>query len=207
MTRFLAAVTAVCMFLFQGCSTLGIKNFQKIPVTADPPGARIIVDGAEAGTAPLILVLRRNQGHFIQIEKEGYRRLIIRIERRPSDTKLMDWGITVFGTLLGAMAGGRLVSSQEDPEALDLWGGKILGGLVGLAVSGIIVGRRETPYALTPTELRVSLERANDDRRTDVLTFDGQQMESVRWIRINCADRPGDVAVQLMRPGHECKNE
>ena len=199
MARFLSALTAVCMLSIPGCSTLGIKTFQKIPVTADPPGARVIVDGQDTGTAPLILVLKRNQGHLIQIEKEGYRRLIIRIEKRHSRSDLVDLGITAFWTLLGGLAGGWLVSSQGDPEPLDLLGGRILGGFIGLAASGIVVGRRETQYALTPTELRVSLEKAKDDGQTDVLVFDNQQMESVWWIRIKCADRPGNVAVPWPR--------
>jgi hypothetical protein len=187
----LRALTVLCLLSIPGCSTLGIKTVQKIPVTANPPGARVIVDGEKKGTAPLILVLRRDQGHNILIEKEGYRRVLVRVDRRAADSALFDWGITIAGGVLGALAGGMLVKTQNDPEPLDLFGAEILGGLIGLGGVGYLVGQRETQYVLKPGELRITLEKVADGGGTDILVLSREQMESVRWIRIALADRPG----------------
>ena len=55
-----------------GCATIVKGTTQVIPVSSDPTGARISVDGAPAGTTPATVTLSRKQNHMIVIEKEGF---------------------------------------------------------------------------------------------------------------------------------------
>ena len=67
------------VFLFQNCTTISRGTSQEIPVTSNPVGAKIIVDGKELGYTPLNLKLKRKKGHIIRIEKQGYNPLEIKI--------------------------------------------------------------------------------------------------------------------------------
>lgn len=72
------------VFLFQSCATILRGTSQKIPVTSNPLGAKIIVDGKEVGSTPMNLKLRRKKIHNIQIEKEGYDSFTVIITRKTS---------------------------------------------------------------------------------------------------------------------------
>lgn len=73
-TRVLVAILglAVCSF-GTGCATIVKGTTQEIPVSSDPTGARINVDGAPAGTTPATVTLSRKTNHMVTIEKEGFR--------------------------------------------------------------------------------------------------------------------------------------
>jgi hypothetical protein len=69
---FLALVlTSSCAFL-SGCATIVKGTTQVIPVSSDPTGARVSVDGAASGTTPTTVTLSRKQNHMVVIEKEGF---------------------------------------------------------------------------------------------------------------------------------------
>lgn len=91
------ALFASSVFLFQSCATIGRGTSQKIPVTSNPSGAKIIVDGEEIGHAPLNLKLKRKKSHVIQVEKPGYNPIEIRIARKISALRL---AITTVGSVL-----------------------------------------------------------------------------------------------------------
>ena len=59
--------------LTSGCATLFAGGPDKVPVNSTPPGARVIVDGQEVGTTPMVVTLDRenNQGN-IRVEAPGY---------------------------------------------------------------------------------------------------------------------------------------
>ncbi|HVN63411.1 MAG TPA: PEGA domain-containing protein [Candidatus Binataceae bacterium] len=44
----------------------------KIPISTEPPGASVTVDGDFRGTTPITLKLDSTETHKIQIEKQGY---------------------------------------------------------------------------------------------------------------------------------------
>lgn len=67
----LLTLTLASAFL-TGCATIVKGTTQVIPVSSDPTGARISVDGAPAGTTPATVTLSRKQNHMIVIEKEGF---------------------------------------------------------------------------------------------------------------------------------------
>ncbi|MEW5900761.1 MAG: PEGA domain-containing protein [Acidobacteriota bacterium] len=56
---------------FEHCATIISGTRQQIPVTSNPSGAKISVDGVEAGEAPLLLTLKKKGTHTIRIEKDG----------------------------------------------------------------------------------------------------------------------------------------
>ncbi|NIO48916.1 MAG: PEGA domain-containing protein [Candidatus Aminicenantes bacterium] len=82
--QIISALIVTSVFLFQSCLTIssGFRTSQKIPVTSNPSGARIIVDGKEVGNAPLELKLEKRKNHTIRIEKQGYNPLEIKITRK-----------------------------------------------------------------------------------------------------------------------------
>ena len=46
---------------------------QTVPVSTDPVGAELMVNGKPAGTTPCQVSLERNQDHILTVTKEGYR--------------------------------------------------------------------------------------------------------------------------------------
>lgn len=63
-----------------GCQPEVLK--QAIPVSTDPMGAQIFVDGKEQGTTPATLDLARNQDHIVTLSKEGYRQEDVTVTRQ-----------------------------------------------------------------------------------------------------------------------------
>ncbi len=105
-------------FLLQNCATiikLGSTN-QKVPVTSNPIGARIIVDGKEMGYTPLTLKLRSNKNHLIRVEKQGYDSLEIRINRKVSGPSLA-FSILGNALLLGVYGGAAVSESVREALA------------------------------------------------------------------------------------------
>ena len=82
-TQIVLALIVVCVFLFQNCASLIIRNYQKTPVSSSPFGAKIRVNGKLVGYAPLILKLEKTKSHTIRIEKQGYHPYEIKITRKP----------------------------------------------------------------------------------------------------------------------------
>jgi len=82
--RFILAIMVMSVFLLQNCASIIRGTSQKIPVTSNPLGARIIVDGKEMGYTPLNLKLKKKKGCVIRIEKQEYNPLEIRINRKSS---------------------------------------------------------------------------------------------------------------------------
>ena len=137
-TQIILALLVTTVFLFQNCATFSRGTFQKIPVTSNPLGAKIIVDGEEMGYTPLNLKLKKNlklkrkKSHVIRIEKQGYNPLEIRITRKTSDSFAIyilgniTWGFAgaFLGLIAGAVAGGEYWADRAHVYFI---GGGILG--------------------------------------------------------------------------------
>jgi len=65
-------VSAFVVLCTTGCATIVKGTTQEIPVSSDPTGARVSVDGATAGTTPTTVTLSRKSNHMVTIEKEGF---------------------------------------------------------------------------------------------------------------------------------------
>ena len=58
--------------LSTGCATIIKGTTQAIPVSSDPAGADILVDGMLVGTTPSDVEFKRKRDHLVVIEKENY---------------------------------------------------------------------------------------------------------------------------------------
>ena len=77
-----------------GCSTMAHGPLQTVPVTSDPPGARIYVDGArQAQTTPTALELHRKRPVTLRLEKPGYQPATVPLVRK---TDPLYWANVAF---------------------------------------------------------------------------------------------------------------
>lgn len=81
-TQIILALLVLSVFLLQNCLTIYKGPSQKIPVTSNPQGVKITVDGKEIGYAPLNLKLFWTKSYYIRIEKQGYNPCEIMIKRK-----------------------------------------------------------------------------------------------------------------------------
>ncbi len=65
------SIVAICCF-HTGCATIVKGTHQDVPVSSEPSGASILVDGVREGATPANLRLSRKQAHVITFEKSGY---------------------------------------------------------------------------------------------------------------------------------------
>ena len=71
--RLLASIAALLAGSFlSGCATIVKGTTQEVPVSSEPTGARVSVDGSAAGTTPTTVTLSRKSNHMVTIEKEGF---------------------------------------------------------------------------------------------------------------------------------------
>ncbi len=170
-----------------GCATLFRKSTQVIPITSSPAGARVSVGGKALGTTPLsISVSRTIKGQVIRIESPGYNPVEIRPRRTIVGEPVL--GDFLIGLVLGlGAAAGYSFRHNEDP---DYQGSTalLIGGAVTAAVGGIILaidlggGKGNT---LTPTELDVTLTKANGPPKVDTVLVDAGRLRNIKWIRVH----------------------
>jgi len=182
----LAAVPVIVLLLAsvlgQGCLTMLGTKAQSITFTSGPPGAAVLVDGRPEGVTPLGLFLSRGSGHTIRIEKDGYRSVEIRIERRKN------WPVVVLSNLVwfpplfyAAVAHGIDAQSQAQETR----------ARVGLALSFVIPAvimymdhRSPKSSFLTPSHLSVILERAGEDPEPVVIHMERESFDKIVWISV-----------------------
>jgi hypothetical protein len=58
--------------LTSGCATIVKGTTQDIPISSDPAGARVSVDGRPSGTTPTKVTMDRKHSHMVTIELENY---------------------------------------------------------------------------------------------------------------------------------------
>ena len=73
MRQFIAFVVIVsfCASL-SGCATLMCGTSQNVPVSSNPAGATLQVDGSGSFTTPTTLRLERKRDHLLVFTKDGY---------------------------------------------------------------------------------------------------------------------------------------
>jgi len=190
--------------VLQGCATVVRGTSQKIPVTSTPVGAKVLVDGKDAGTTPLILKLKRRKPAVIRIEQEGYDPHEIRIERqKPSPwDPYSSFGNALLATPGALWLGPKFAESFTKKDADDI-GKAVLnawwGTLAGYTLAALIFA---TPFALTdaisgaacslsPNALEVELMPASGVPRVARTELPAAALKDVTWLRIRLA-RPGE---------------
>ncbi len=200
---FVAVVTA-CAFLFQFSACSFSTKPQKVPVTSNPVGAKINVDGQDAGTTPLTLSLKREKDHRIRIEKPGYNPVDILLVSKPSSANpAAAFMISLFviipvciiaGGLLGyAVAGTENIDHKEEGPII----AGALAGAAGGAVLAVGITHKANQRRMDPSVLNVSLEKTQAQARTKVVLLDRDEFQGVRWIRISCAEGGADDVVAV----------
>jgi hypothetical protein len=102
MIRFIALVlfSGICLPC-TGCATVVKGTTQVVPVSSDPTGAQVSVDGVARGTTPTALTLSRKSDHLLTFEKEGYESASVQLTRSLSAAVagniiaggLVGWGV------------------------------------------------------------------------------------------------------------------
>ena len=95
---------------------------QTVPVSTDPIGAEVMVNGKPAGTTPCQVSLERNQDHILTVTKEGYRQQDVVIKRQYQTGKVLvnainqgaQSGKFFNNAWMGANAGVMSLNSQEE---------------------------------------------------------------------------------------------
>ena len=187
------ALLVLCVFLFQYCATIIRGTSQEIPVTSNPSGAKIVVDGEEKGYAPVIVKLKKKKSHIIQIKKEGYNTVEILTTRK---TPI---GVYFLGNLLlgASMAFGNIMLfanlDTNDKISGELAvGGMISGGILMLIFPFAVDSRSGAVCELSPKQLNVTLSKIEEKPISNFVLIDAEEFQNIKWIRIKCADSDGE---------------
>jgi hypothetical protein len=78
-------LSLIILFL-SGCTPQVLR--QDIPVSTNPMGARIMVDGTPAGQTPGTVSLERNRDHIVTLVKENYRQEDVIVKRQFQSDKV-----------------------------------------------------------------------------------------------------------------------
>lgn len=107
-------------FLLASCSPK--IAMQTVPVSTDPGGAKVVVNGEPAGVAPCQLSLPRNQDHILTLTKDGYRQQDVILKRQYQTATVLMNAINDGAQSanffkdgwMGANSGVMSVNRQED---------------------------------------------------------------------------------------------
>jgi hypothetical protein len=198
--KFFLSIVILSFFIFQNCATTMRGTSQKIPVTSNLIGAKVLVDGKEMGYTPLNLSLKRKKNHIIRVEKQGYIPLEIRVLREKSSLLSvlgnLFWG--VVGALPGAFIaweGGMhfflfpFAGDQLEEKAENMETGSILalfGFIVGWGGAILVDSLSGANYTLHPKTLSVTLTQYREKARPHIILIDAEKFRDIKWIRIKC---------------------
>jgi len=97
-TRLFVVIALAALALFAGgCASIVKGTTQAIPVSSDPMGAQVKLDGNLVGQTPVKVEVKRKSDHLLTIEKPGYQVESVAITR--------NIGGAVFGNII---AGGLI---------------------------------------------------------------------------------------------------
>ena len=126
------AFLAFALASIGGCATIVSGTTQEVSFQSNPEGAKVSVSGRVLGNTPVTLQLKREKGQSLVFEKEGYKRLTMRLDTRMNG---WFWGNIVIGGLFGSSTDGvsgavYAYSPSQYLVSLEKTGGNGLGGRV-----------------------------------------------------------------------------
>jgi len=201
--QFYLALLVMSVFLFQSCATLMSGTSMGIPVTSNPPGTKVLVDGQDMGQAPTLVKLKKKKSHTIRLEKEGYNPLEIRIEKTGMGAGFNTLTIMtdiLAGAFIGLVIGWALGRDAIEKEYVNMWVEVLTdkktdsdGSAFMLPILGMLLGATIVPFVdsklggtstLTPEELNVTLKEAEGRAQPDVIFIDPERFQRIKWIRV-----------------------
>ena len=102
-------VVPILFLLVSGCGTLLLPSTIEVPVTSEPPDARVTVNGQLVSTeTPAAVTLDNSESHVVTISKDGYRSGSCMLRSRIKATYvIMDILLTgALGVVIDAVTGG-----------------------------------------------------------------------------------------------------
>ena len=98
----------VVLIITSSCATVIKGTTQEIPISSDPPGAEILIDGILVGTTPASVDVRRKRDHLVVIRKANYEPKRIALVKNIGGAV---WGNLITGGPIGwgvdAMSGSQ----------------------------------------------------------------------------------------------------
>lgn len=201
-TKIIFALLVSSIFFLQSCATIGRGISQKIPVTSNPLGAKISVDGEERGYIPLQLKLKRKKSHIIRIDKQGYNPIEIKII--PETTKNV--GISILENFpwafIGAFGGATVTSAfigveSGFPTTEGILVRTLPGFFLGWAMAVFIDHKSGAIHTLYPKELNATLSKIKGELQPKVFIIDTKQFQNIKWIRIKCEDIDKEEIIEM----------
>jgi len=173
--------TLSSVLLASSCATMTRGSRQWIPVTSSPARAIVSVNGIRKGATPLGIGLARNKkSQVIRIESPGCNPFEIRVEREFSI--LHEFGNVLLASLVGGTAAwiAFMYDDTASSDAISRIG--IPAGIAGFCLIDLLAGGA---YSFDPTEITVTLTKADGTPRVDTLLIDADDIPNIKRIRIH----------------------
>lgn len=173
--------------LLQGCGTIMKGTTQKIPVTSTPPGAKVFVDGELAGTAPVMLRLKKRSTALIRVESPGSTPQEIQITRSRGK-----FGRFLLGNLLIAATIAYALDPNEENNGFEVFPKSTLYALIAFPLAALVDINGAPHYSLSPGTIDVVLKPAGESPHVERISIDEAVFREVRWLRVRTLDKsPG----------------
>ncbi len=173
------------ILLAPDCATITRRSKQRIPVTSDPMGATVIVNGIQQGVTPLeIRLARKKKSQVIRIESPGYNPIEIRPKRKMSAGPIA--GNVLIGLIPGVVP--AVAYNMEHDEDENVGTMSILIWMLSAAACGAVftaIDSGVSGYELNPKDITVTLSKADGTPRVDTMFLDPDEFLNVKWIRIH----------------------
>jgi hypothetical protein len=167
--------------LFPNCATLTRSRTQKVPVTSNPVGATVTVNGFQRGVTPLALKLtRKDKSYDVRIEYPGYNPLEIRTKRGFSTPVALADGVVGGFSAFAITAIINFANGHDELPGVNV--GVLLLGIGAFFLLDVTSG---TGYEVRPSELHVTLSKTKGSPRVDTVFIDAADLRSIKWIRIH----------------------
>jgi len=184
-------VTLASVLFAPNCATLmgQRQKTQRIPVTSSPVGATISVNGQQQGVTPLeVRLARKERDQVIRIETAGYNPYEIRVKRGISPWRVLMDVVLGAASGVGAAFLYAVITDEPwvstDPDAFESEKVLVLAipvAIIGFHLLDLASGKI---YTLKPTELIVTLKKADGTPRVETMFIDAANFQNIKWIRI-----------------------
>jgi hypothetical protein len=177
--RFFLLLTLTSTLISPNCATLTQKSTQRIPITSSPAGANVSVNGVRKGVTPLQVKVPKNRTGVIRIESPGYNPMEIRIRRTGAYFLIGD---VLLGGAAGFLIGWRIFEANDETGDY----GTVIWTTIAATISSFFLIDMATGagFDLNPSNLTVTLTKANGLPRVDTVLLDADDLKNVKWIRV-----------------------